>query len=405
VLVESGSDPSTAIVAFTSDPRGALYLATAAGQILRVPAAASGTVRTDAIGSSLELVFANAAPTYLPQGEGESFPFTFDEVRFDAIADLVWVERYGGLLVVDLATHARGEFNQPVTERAHLRFLDLERGLVHPWLKPLVDGLGNMYWNENTHGFSSYFHEGSLALHQGSATLFWLERDRSRLLRLADGLLGTAKIGNLKTKERLKFRDVLTSAAGERVFRDFRPDRYVDQGLAAPAMRANHTCLLVGSSVLAISEISGQYSIGRRLAERLGFDLALRERIGLETFQRTIPGGSLVSQLKAIRTFITAGGRPDLVIIEANSSDFLHGLADEEAMAQKLDELQDMAAQSNAAVVILDSTPFRSLNRDSLRKRPAKITSRSRRWAARPSTAPISRPGPSIWSAIALPPR
>lgn len=363
-----------AITAFTTDAAGTLYLASASGQLLRAKAWAELGQPLDLARpeGALERIFANESPTVLPQGKSETFPFTFDKVGFHQIVELHYVERYRGLLVVDLAPHGKGKFDKPVTERAHLRFVDLDKQLVFPWLKPLVVGLGYFYFNSDTKGFASYYHEGSLALHQATGMSFWLEHDRSRLLRLDDGMLGVAKIGDVNLKM-LGFRDVLTSSTGKRAFLDYRPDQHFDERDALLAMREDYTALLIGSSLLAMSDVSGQYSLGRRLGDQLAFDLGVRDRVSLEVFHRTIPGGSLPSQIKAVSTFIKEGGRPDVIMIEANASTFLAEEDDEAFIVEKLESLTKQARKWGSTLIILDAVPYVARNRDALRSGPAKV--------------------------------
>ncbi|MFV8752159.1 hypothetical protein ACNOYE_16550 [Nannocystaceae bacterium ST9] len=377
VRVVGHAGPAQTITAFTPEPEGGLYLATGAGQLLRARAVESLAKPLDLrqvglAGAPLELLYANEGSEVLPQGKSDTFPYTFDKIRFSEIVELQYVSRYRGLLVVDLAPHGPGKFDKRVTERAHVRFIDLDKRLVYPWLKPLVAGIGYFYKNKNTDGISSYYHEGALALHQDTATLLWLEHDRSRLLRLDDGMLGVAKIGDVNFSI-FGFRDVLTSAAGQRAFLDFRPDQHIDERDDLLALREDYTMLLVGSSLLAMSDMTGQYSLGRRLADQLGFDLGVRDRVSLETFHRTIPGGSLPSQIKAVSTFIKEGGRPDVILIEANASTFLKEEHDEAFMIEKLESLDKHARKWNSKLIIFDATPYIARNRDALRPGPAKV--------------------------------
>jgi len=228
-LALDGSDPSMLVVghadfdqritSFTLDPEGNLYLASAAGQIFRANAVDQlerpYDLRRVGGPGRLELLYANDGTEVIPQEKGETFPFTFDKIHLTEIVDLQYVSRYRGLLVQDLAPHGAGKFDKRVTERVQLRFIDLDKRLVFPWLKPLVAGIGYFYFNRSTEGFSSFYHEGVMALAQDSATLLYLEHDRSRLLRLDDGMLGVAKIGDVNFTI-FGFRDVLTTATGQR---------------------------------------------------------------------------------------------------------------------------------------------------------------------------------------------
>ncbi|PRP93130.1 hypothetical protein ENSA5_45050 [Enhygromyxa salina] len=378
VVVRGGAAPGRQLSAFTISPAGDLYLALADGQILRTRASARGldlaAPDVNELGDELGVVFENLGGAVLPQDEAGAFPQPFAEIHLSEIVGLEYVERYGGLLVQDLAPHPRpGIYNKRVTERAHLRFLDLERELVYPWLKPLVVGLGYFYFNQSTTGFSSYYHEGSMALDQSSATLVYLESGRSRLLRLEDGLLGVSKIGQFSL-ERLGFRDLLAARSGERALTDHDPTRFLASARGAdPELGGPYVWLLVGSSMMSMSEVVGQYSLGRALARRLGRDLALREGARLHTFQRTLPGGRLTRQIAAIKRFMKTG-RPDIISIEANASTFLPADADDAFMAEQLERLTKLARRWDSKLVILDTSPYIVRNREALRPSQARVT-------------------------------
>lgn len=379
-IVSGGADPGLQISAFTLSPTGELYLAAANGQIFRTKASAKGLELGAPDPEQLSVVFENLGGTVLPQKGGASFPCPFEDIHLTEIVGLEYVERYGGLLVQDLAPHPRtGAYNNPVTERAQLRFLDLERELVFPWLKPLVVGLGYFYFNQSTQGFTSYYHEGSMALDQGSATLVYLEAGRSRLLRLEDGLLGVSKIGQYSL-ERLGFRDMLAARTGERALVDHDPTRFFGRSRGLGTSRGDeleprgpYVWLLMGSSMMSMSELVGQYSLGRELALGLGRDLALREGVELHTFQRTLPGGRLTRQIAAIKRFMKTG-RPDIISIEANASTFLPEDTDDAFMVEQLERLTKLARRWDSKLVIIDTSPYIVRNREALRPAPAQVT-------------------------------
>ncbi|KIG14081.1 hypothetical protein DB30_07268 [Enhygromyxa salina] len=361
-----GEAPGLQITAFTINAAGELYLATANGQLHTAKASARELDLAAPDPQQLRLVFENVGGEVLPQNDKHTFPRAYADIRLSEIVGLEYVERYGGLLVQDLAPHEPGTYEQHVTERAHLRFLDLEREVIYPWLKPLTVGLGYFYFNQSTQGFSSYFHEGSMAIDQRTATLVYLEDGRSRLLRLEDGLLGVAKIGQF-SMDRLGFRDLLGARTGERAMSDHDPTRFLDDASATdPARRGPYVWLLMGSSMMSMSELVGQYSLGRQLARRIERDLALREGIELHTFQRTIPGGRLTRQITAIKGFMQVG-RPDIISIEANTSTFLPDDADDAFMAEQLERLTKLARRWDSKLVIIDTSPYIVRNRESLR--------------------------------------
>ncbi len=369
VWVVGSSQPQSRVVALTSDPEGTLYLGTAAGQIwsldpslgeaLSQGKATPVDIATEAGRGRLKLVYENLGEHVLPQGKNDFFPYAFDHIALTKIVGLEYVERYGGLLVQDQTRHPKqGGYKKKVTERVHLRYLDLEHELVYPWLKPLVAGTGYFYRNEKTGGFSSYYHDGAMALDQRTATLYYIEEGRSRLLRLADGLLGVAQIGNVNFKA-LGFRELLVTYAARRAYAAFRPDRFF--------ARDTYTGLLLCSSMMAMSDVGGQYSMGRGLGARLDRGLRLRQGQRLELFQRTVPGGALVKQIAALETFLESGGRPDIILVESNASIFLPEDADEAFMVEQLDALVELAEHTDAALIFIDTSPYISRHRAALR--------------------------------------
>lgn len=362
VVLSGGVGSAVQVRALALDPGNALFFATKDGQIWRLLDATRETRLAfvgEPVDGELELLYANTGEAVLPQEQHDYYPYTFDKLKFTDIVDLAWVDRYGGLLVQERAPHPRrGKYGNPITARVHLRYLDLDNGLVYPWLKPLVAGSGYFYKNQHSTGFSSYFHDGTMALDPATATLYYVERNRSRLLRLEDGLLGVAKIGNVAFKSRYGFRDVLTSRAGARAFRAFKPNRHFG--------REQYTMLVLSSSMMAMTEIGGQYSMARELGLRLDYDLALREGKHLQLFQRTTPGGAVDKQLSALKEFLHDGGRPDIVIVETNASIFLPEDADEAFMLQHLDAIQTLVDRYGAELVIVDLSAFIVRNRSSL---------------------------------------
>ncbi|NVB36268.1 hypothetical protein G6O69_00390 [Pseudenhygromyxa sp. WMMC2535] len=382
------------LVAFDLDPEGDAYLADGSGRLLRVPALGERTrplvlERGQREGEGLELLFDNGidastggdpSPTaattpraVLPQAKDDFFPYSYEKLLLSQVADLRYVERYGGLLIQDLAPQRkRGKYGNPLTERAQLRYFDLEREQIYPWLKPLVAGIGYFYKNDSTEGFASYYHEGSMAVHQASATLFYLERERSRLLRLEDGLLGVAKISHVRYNK-LGMSDVLASRAGERATSDLRPHDHLITNERYRELDGPYTCLMIGSSMLAMSDSVGQYSLGRALDERLGLELELRDRKALHTFLRVIPGARIQRQLETLDAFTQAGGRPDVIIFETNASDFLAEDADEAFMVEQLDAMVRKAGAWDSKLIILDTSPYFARNRDGLREVPQRV--------------------------------
>lgn len=368
VLLTGGGEPEAQISAFCLGPAGELYFATRAGEIRRLSTTAAttalalGTAREQA-----ELVFgiSEDAEVY-PQGK--DYPRPFAELRLSEVVDLAYVEPYGGLLVQDYAPHPkRGRYKNPITERAHLRFLDLERELVYPWVKPLVVGFGYAYKNTNTRGFSSYFHEGSMALDPETRALYYLESARSRLLRIEDGIFGLAKISSYSPRRR-KFKNIMGEWTGEKAFAHYRPGPPPEPTLAGP-----YELLLTGSSMTSMSELVSEYSLARMLFERIARELALRDRVRVHGFQRSFGGGALSKQIGAIERFLAAGGRPDLILIDVNGSDFITKDQDQAEQDELLAELVELAARWDSKLVFFDTSPYIVRNREPLHPGPARV--------------------------------
>lgn len=373
VLVQT--DSSAPLSAFALSPTGDLYLAGKDGRIWRLAQGASRTERLDLAAAvrafeaeqatPLELVYANTADRVFPQIKGKHFPFSVDEVHLSQVVELIYVERYGGLLIQDRTPHRqKGKYANPITERVHLRYLDLDEGLIYPWLEPRVAATGYYHHNKGTLGYSSAFHEGFMALDPSSASLYYLESGRSRLIRMGDGLLGVAKISSVDTG---KPRDLFGVSAGERTFARFSPDRFVDAGAEPVPREGPYQVLMLGSSMLAMADIDTQYSMGRRLAERLEHVLSTRDRVALDTYMRTFPGGVATKQVEFATNFYDAGGRPDVLVFETNSSIFLAEDATEAQMQAVLDDMVALAARWDSLLLILDTAPYMIRNRDGLR--------------------------------------
>src|SRR5690606_5073875 len=126
---------------------------------------------------------------------GSPFPHSFAHTRLNRIVGMEWVERYGLLLVQD--EHDLGQGNKRLqreqTERVHLRLLDLDERRVYPWIKAIPHGDAFVMLNESSENLVSYFHAGAMAIVEADASLVYIERARSRVIRIADGLLAAAK--------------------------------------------------------------------------------------------------------------------------------------------------------------------------------------------------------------------
>ncbi|MCA9689769.1 MAG: hypothetical protein KC636_09170, partial [Myxococcales bacterium] len=288
---------------FAISRHGALYMIDVRGRILR--GQLGDELRLGEHARGVTVVFANTGAPGLPQRSGAQLPRPFAEVGLTKVIDLEYVDRYDGLLIEDeLAQGKPGKYDQDVTERVLLRFFDLRRGLVHPWLKPLVMGHGHFYKNRSAETFASQFHRGSLAVDPETATLVYAEQDRSRVVRLQDGILGVAESSSITNTYSLGYRDVLGVRAGQLAFRELRPDLHMD-GRGELLPRAGpYTALLVSSSLSSMTNVAGIYSLGRRVGERLRDALGYRDLLRLELFQRVRGGMTLEEAVALIEGFI-----------------------------------------------------------------------------------------------------
>ncbi|HEO70063.1 MAG TPA: hypothetical protein ENN80_02295, partial [Candidatus Hydrogenedentes bacterium] len=156
--------------------------------------------RTDALPVDIppELFHRNKGALFVPEGQ-ETFPIPLERLELRDVRDLCYVARYDGLLIQD-RDPPKNDFPSGPTETIHLRFLRFADDLVYPWLKPRTFGGAYIMHNERSDSYVSLFHEGSMALQQNTAALFYLEHERSRLFVINDGVWGTAKISNLGAK-------------------------------------------------------------------------------------------------------------------------------------------------------------------------------------------------------------
>lgn len=311
-----------------------------------------------------ELVFDNLGTETLPTG---GYPFAFERVHFRAITGLEWVERYDALLVADefapITKNTR--LQRELSERVHVRLLDLEQQQMWPWVKPLPHGDAHHLWGKETSMYASWYHQGCFALAQDDASLIWVERERSRVFRIGDGLLGLAKLGNLRSAvARVELLDPIGSSAPRRVLAEHRPDRFL-----APD---SFVFVMVGASLTALSDRIGNYSLGRRLEIELRRELGYRDRVRLDLFQRTVQTGGLERRLDELEHLLAEGPAADVIVVELHELEHvLDGLASGEGDAQahaarQLDRLVELAAVSGSLVVLFDDTALASSGRDGL---------------------------------------
>lgn len=369
VLVEAQGDARIEVIAPTGD--GRLFLADSTGAIWLLPSLGAGAPAslgaTEADG--LELVFANDGAAVMPQVKGLYFPLEFDELRFAHVVGMTWVARYGLLLVQDDIPPGK-QGGAELTERIHLRAIDLEDRLIYPWLRPIVHGGGYALYNKKSNSFVSYFHEGSMAIDQATATTFWLERGRSRLFHFADGILGVAKIGHIRDLDLWGYRDLLGVASGTETLARLRPDRFLDRRIEPHPRAGPYFGLVIGSSMLAKSDIIGSYSFGVRLETRLREALGYRDGIGLDLVQRSYPGVRSEHVMQHLRSFIDDGAQIDVLFIELGGRRRGFFLEDSspERMRTILAELDAIARRHDTMVVFFDDSALVGAGRDGLRR-------------------------------------
>jgi len=354
------------IHAFDVTEEGRIFVSDSEGRIWETDAGQSallGDTPRDAT-----LLFANVANETLPERIRAFFPFRFDEIRLHKIRDIRYVDRYGGLLVQDeVPTKKKAP---EITERIHLRFLDLANERVYPWLRPLTFGGGHILANKKAGSPVTRFHVGSMALDQRTASLFYLERERSRLVRMGDGLMGAALIGNTNTKKVFKgSREYFATATGDAVLANFEPDRHLDSRWERLPRKGPYTGLLVGSSMIGISDMVGMYSVGRALERRLQDALGYRDRTRFDLFVRSSPAASAKKLAELVERFVESSAVPDVILVEIRATGgFFKASKDDAELVAQLQRVRDAAERAGALLVLLDVTSLVSTRRDGLRQ-------------------------------------
>lgn len=308
-------------------------------------------------GSAARVVFANTAETLLPEGL-QYFPFRFDEVRLQQVQDIRYVARYDGLLVQDILD-AQNPNRRRHHEAAHLRFLSLRDKRVYPWVKPRAYGNSVMIRNEKKDAWVSPFHRGAMALDPATATVFYVERSRSRLYRVGDGLLGAAKTSHTLGRKTLWKTPERFGPRTGRVTQDtFRPQRHLGATLERLPRQGPYSMLALGSSYTALSDLVGAYSMYRLLEHRLGDALGYRDGIRLHVWQRTRVGGQLRHYVKILEGFAERSGAPDVILLELQDAagTFLRGNESDAEIVQMLTRIRAAAERHGALVVIFDDS-------------------------------------------------
>jgi hypothetical protein len=321
-----------------------------------------------------QLVFANTSASLLPWEDRETFPFDFDQLGLAAISDLRWVDRYGGLLVADEHPLAPkkpdARIERELSERVHLRFFDLDAGLIYPWVKPIPHGEAYALWNAKANTIVSYFHRGSYAVAQHDGSLIWVERHRSRVFRLSDGLLGLIKFGNRNGLfAKVELYDTIANVSPDAALNAFHPERYFDDRFEPFTRSGPYLGVMVGSSLTTLVDRVGNYSLGRRLELELQRELGYRDNLRFDLFQRTAPSASLEGEVGMLDKLISAGLGFDVIFIEINDHGgrFLRGTPKRKEWLAQLSRLERLASKSGALVILFDNSALDADGRDGLR--------------------------------------
>ncbi len=342
---------------------GRVFIVDASNQIF------AGTPREGRL--RLRRIFANAGKEPLPRERKKKFPYDFDKVHLEAVNDIVFVERYGGLLIQDVLAP-----QQPVpglTENAHLRYLDLKERKVYPWIKPEVNGQSYVMYNASSDSLVSGFHQGSMALDQDSASLFYIEKARSRLYRIDDGMFGAAKTGHFGgNAARLPLPDRLGAKLGQMVQARLQPHRHLPARWEPRPRHGPYLGMLVGSSMSAYHDILGEYSIGRRIERELGAELGYRDRVRFDLYQRATASASLAMMVQTILESEEQGLPLDVVFLEVYglTDRFLGESKTEAEQLARLGELETIRRDTGMLIVFLDTTSLGSRRRDGMRAPP-----------------------------------
>ncbi len=348
--------PAAALVALDLGPDGRIYLADVDGRLWQLSPGQADPV----------LLFANEAPELLPQDEGDFFPFGFDELALDHVVDLRYVDRYDALLVQD--EHRVAAAREDVTERVHLRLVSPRERKVYPWVHPLVHGGGHIFHNRHSGALSSNMHSGSMALDPDSATLFYVERERTRLLQLSDGLLGVAKLGHHVTPHTFGgLKDVFGIEAGQSTMLDHHPERWAHRRLEPLPRSGPYLGLLLGSSMTSVTEVVGQYSLGRVMERELVQALGVRDGIRFDLVQRSYRGPRLAGLVARFESFVERQAPLDVVFFEVHSGRMLGKYDSKNAMVPVIDRIRRAAERYGTLVIILDNDAMTSARRDGLR--------------------------------------
>lgn len=353
---------NVAVKRFDLSAQGDMYLATVANEIwvLSKDVLKNGDGRLEN-GTRL---FSNSGDVYQPDGT-RTFPIPINEVKFADIVDIVFVERYKGILVVDNLKVGSG-INRP-RETIHLKFINPVDKLVYPWVKPYVFGKANDLRHFGSAKHVSLFQEGGMTLDQETAAVYWVDKERSRLYAINDGIWGAARIGNMNNTlndrgDRVS--DAFGLRAGEYIYRTFKPYKHLGAQIQSHSTLAGpYTGVIVGSSLTATSDMAPQYSFGRALEKELQLSLAYKDRIKYEQISRVRTASTFGDNIGVLEQFLNDDGRADVIFVCSR----LSRLPDQSEWFRLFRKLLRLSAQYDSVPIILDVGSLSSFNGEGLK--------------------------------------
>ncbi|MBI3119870.1 MAG: hypothetical protein HYZ00_14350, partial [Candidatus Hydrogenedentes bacterium] len=308
------SRPEASVRAFDISPDGRLFVVDNRN---RVALYRLGAEQDTGPVTSPQIIFPNEATELI--AADDYFPLPFDRVQLREVLDIRYIRRYDGLLVQDYLAPkklyeeevSRGEA-WSFSEGVQLRFLRLADNMVYPWRYPSARE-SEMLYNAATESHISPFRIGSLAVDPDTAATYYLERDRSYLFRMEDGLWGAAKYSN---DTPVRYGLNLLATTGEFVRLTVHPEQFLTQRDAVLPKRGPFLALFLGSSMTGMSDLTGQLSLLHLASSELERNLGYCEGVRLETLVRNQAGAKVDDSVRAFEDFVAGGGRADVPMLE-----------------------------------------------------------------------------------------
>lgn len=351
-----------------------LWLADVEGKIWERRIRGKGTLGRPRLAfANLARVPGGDASQFMPHGRHVGFPYRFDEIALHRVLDLRFVERYDALLVVDEQPVAPGV--AAPSERIQLRALDLEAQQVLPWIKSLAHGEAHTLWHEQAQLSASTLHFGSMAIVERDASLVWLEHERSRLVRIADGMFGLAQTANHHTGNVTIPHHTMLSSNASRAANVQRPDRFLPRRWAPLRREGPFSIVVIASSLSSMSDRFANYSLARRLERELERELGYRDGIDVEVHALSIGAAKLDEQVRAFENWLQRYVPPDVVLIEAHDfgGSWLRNQAEPAAVAEQLAKIEQLAGRYDTLVIVYDNCHMEANRRDGLRSSDANV--------------------------------